>query len=49
MNALNKSSSMPSLVPQMAEKGLPTKHRKHKLQELENEVNKSRIAIVHSS
>lgn len=46
MKMLNKSSSMPSLVPPMTQKGMSSKPRKHKLQELENEVNKSRIAIV---
>lgn len=46
MKASNKSSSMPSLAYTAPERVMSTKPRKHKLQELENEVNKSRIAIV---
>ena len=46
MKVLNKSSSMPSFGQHMQEKGMTGKPRKQKLQELENEVSKSRIAIV---
>lgn len=42
---MNKSNSMPVLSHQILEKG-KGKPAKHKLQDLENEVNKSRIAIV---
>ena len=43
---MNKSNSMPVLSHQILEKGKGGKPAKHKLQDLENEVNKSRIAIV---
>jgi hypothetical protein len=46
MKLLHKSSSMPTLVHPLPDGTLPGKPRKHKLQDLENEVNKSRIAIV---
>lgn len=42
----NKSSSLPAFVPEGSQGVINAKPHRRRLQELENEVNKSRMAIV---